>query len=150
MKYSETKILKFARACYELVQKSSIKRYSSKFSKRTFTQHQHIAILCIKHKKKLKYRELEELLMESPRICEGLELYEFPDFTTSCKQFAKFERKVLIILIYLSACLLPRSGKGGIDATGYDRRHNSKHYVKRCKLTIQSMKITFFVRRQRL
>jgi len=145
MEYSETKILKFVRACYELVQRSSVKRYSSKFSKRTFTQHQHIAVLCIKHKKKLKYRELEELLMESPRICEELELHEFPDFTTSCKQFAKFERKVLIILIYLSACLLPRSGKGGIDSTCYDRRHNSKHYVKRCKLKIQSLKITFLI-----
>ena len=145
MEYSETKILKFARACYGLVQSASIKRYSSKFSKRTFTQHQHIAILCIKQKKKLKYRELEEMLMESPRVCEELELKEFPDFTTSCKQFAKFERKVLIILIYLSACLLPRSGRGGIDATCYDRRHNSKHYVKRCKLTIRSMKITFLI-----
>lgn len=145
MEYSETKILKFVRACYELVQRSSIKLYSSKFSKRTFTQHQHIAILCIKHKKKLKYRELEEMLMESPRVCEELELHEFPDFTTSCKQFAKFERKVLVILIYLSACLLPRSGKGGVDSTGYDRRHNSKHYVKRCKMTIQSMKITFLI-----
>lgn len=145
MEYSETKILKFARACYGLVKRSSIKPYSSKYSKKTFTQHQHVAILCIKHKKKLKYRELEEMLMESPRVCEELELHEFPNFTTSCKQFAKFERKILVILIYLSACLLPRSGRGGIDATGYDRRHNSKHYVKRCKMTIQSMKITFLV-----
>ena len=145
MEYSETRILKFARAAYDIAKQSSIKPYSSKFSKKTFTQHQHVAILCIKHKKKLKYRELEEMLMESPRVCEELELNEFPDFTTSNKQFKKFERKVLIILIYLSACLLPRSGKAGIDATCYDRSHNSKHYVKRCKLIIQSMKITFLI-----
>jgi len=145
VEYSETKLIKFARAAYGVAKESSIKPYSSKFSKKTFTQHQHIAILAIKHKKRLKYRELEEMLMESPRICEELELREFPDFTTSNKQFKKFERKVLVLLIYLSACLMPRSGKGGIDATCYDRRHNSKHYVKRCKLTIQSMKITFLI-----
>lgn len=145
MKYSETRVLKFAKAAYGIAKRSSIKPYSSKYSKKTFTQHQHIAALCIKRKKRLKYRELEELLMESPRICEALELKEFPDFTTSCKQYAKFERKVLMIMIYLSASLLPRSGKGGIDSTGYDRRHNSKHYVKRCGMTIQSLKVTFLI-----
>ena len=103
MEYSETRILKFARAAYDIAKQSSIKPYSRKFSKKTFTQHQHVAMLCIKHKKKLKYRELEEMLMESPRVCEELELNEFSDFTTSNKQFKKFERKVLIILIYLSA-----------------------------------------------
>jgi len=144
MEYSETKVIKFARAAYTLA-KWAIKPYSSKFSKKTFTQAQHVAMLCIKRKKRLKYRELEEFMMESPRVCEEIELREFPDFTTSNKQFKRFERKVLIVLIYLTACLLPRSGRGGIDATCYDRRHNSKHYVKRCKLTIQSMKITFLV-----
>jgi len=33
----------------------------------------------------------------------------------------------------------------GIDSTGYDRRHNSKHYVKRCGMTIQSLKVTFLI-----
>ncbi|MEK7729099.1 MAG: transposase, partial [candidate division KSB1 bacterium] len=46
---------------------------------------------------------------------------------------------------YLSACLLPRSGRGGIDSTGFDRRHNSKHYVKRCGMTIRSLKVTFLI-----
>jgi IS5 family transposase len=144
MEYSETKILKFARASYGLA-KQAIKPYSSKFSKKTFTQPQHVAMLCVKRKKRLKYRELEELMMESPRICEELELHEFPDFSTSCKQFMKFERAVLIILIYLSACLMPRSGRGGIDSTCFDRHHCSKHYVKRCKLTIKSLKVTFLI-----
>lgn len=144
MKYSETKTLKFAKTSYGMA-KRAINPYSSKFSKKTFTQPQHVAILCIKKKKKLEYRELEEFLAESPNVLKTLELEEFPDFTTSCKQFAKFERKVLIIMIYLTACLLPRSGKGGIDSTGYDRRYNSKHYVKRCKLIIQSLKVTFLI-----
>jgi IS5 family transposase len=144
MEYSETKVIKFARASYGLA-KQAVKPYSSKFSKKTFTQPQHVAMLCIKRKKRLKYRELEEFMMESPRVCEELELHEFPDFTTSCKQFERLERKVLIILIYLSACLLPRSGRGGVDATGFDRHHCSKHYVKRCRLTIKSLKVTFLI-----
>ncbi|MBI4896652.1 MAG: IS5/IS1182 family transposase, partial [Candidatus Aenigmarchaeota archaeon] len=68
MKYSETRVLKFARAAYDVVKRSSIKPYSSKYSKKTFTQHQHIAILCLKKRNKLNYRELEEFLMESPRV----------------------------------------------------------------------------------
>jgi len=35
--------------------------------------------------------------------------------------------------------------KVAVDATGFDRRHASKHYVKRCKMTLSSMKTTYAV-----
>ena len=36
----------------------------------------------------------------------------------------------------LSATLLPTSGVVGVDASGFDRIHASKHYTKRAELTI--------------
>ena len=45
----------------------------------------------------------------------------------------------------LSVTLLPTNGVVGIDASGFDRSHASKHYTKRTKLTIQQLKLTLLV-----
>ncbi len=37
---------------------------------------------------------------------------------------------------------LPTNGVVGIDASGFDRSHASKHHTKRAKLTIQQLKVT--------
>jgi len=49
------------------------------------------------------------------------------------------------VLLNLSVTLLPTSGVVGIDASGFDRSHASKHYTKRTKLTIQQLKVTLLV-----
>ncbi|EMA26828.1 transposase IS4 family protein [Haloarcula argentinensis DSM 12282] len=41
--------------------------------------------------------------------------------------------------------ILPTNGVVGIDASGFDRSHASKHYTKRAKLTIQQLKVTLLV-----
>ncbi len=45
----------------------------------------------------------------------------------------------------LSVTLLSTSGVVGIDASGLDRSHASKHYTKRAELTIQQLKVTLLV-----
>jgi IS5 family transposase len=49
------------------------------------------------------------------------------------------------VLLNLSITLLPTNGVVGIDASGFDRSHASKHYMKRTKLTIQQLKVTDLV-----
>jgi IS5 family transposase len=49
------------------------------------------------------------------------------------------------VLLNLSVTLLPTNGVVGIDASGFDRSHASKHYTKRMKLTIQQLKLTLLV-----
>ena len=49
------------------------------------------------------------------------------------------------ILLNLSVSLLPTNGVVGIDASGFDRSHASKHCTKRAKLTIQQLKVTLLV-----
>jgi IS5 family transposase len=49
------------------------------------------------------------------------------------------------VLLNLTVTLLPTNGVVGIDASGFDRSHASKHYTKRTKLTIQQLKVTLLV-----
>jgi len=144
MEYSETKLLKFSKVSYE-VSKRVIRPYSSKFSKKTYTQHQHIAIICTKARKNQKFEQMEEMLKEMPRVREALDLETVPDSTTICRNFSKLRRKVLIVLLYVTACMMPRSGRCGIDASSLDKRHSSKHYIKRCKIKLKCMKITLLI-----
>jgi len=144
MNYSETRIYKIAVESHKLAQKV-VPAYSSKFSKKTYTQDQHIAVLCIKAKIRQKLRETEEMLIHTPHLCEAIGLSQVPDFTTMCRAMKRLRNKVLTVLLYLTASVLPVSGKASIDATGFDKRHSSKHYVKRCKMKLGSMKTTFIV-----
>jgi len=144
MKYSETGFYKLAKESRRLAQKA-VPVYSSKFSKKTFTQDQHISILCMKVKTKQRLRETEETLHEMPRICEAIGLRKVPDFTTMCKAMKRLKVKVLIVLLYLTASLVPCSGKASIDATSMDKRHSSTHYVMRCRMKLGSMKVTLII-----
>jgi IS5 family transposase len=141
--YSQTRILRFTSSFYTLA-KRSCPAYSSKFSKKTYTQPQHIAMLGLKKKLKEDYRDIVELIAEMPRIHEALELTQIPEHTTLCKAFTRLSKLVFIVLLELT---VPDgiSGTYGIDATGLTRSHISKHYAKRCKITIRSMKSTLLI-----
>lgn len=149
MEYSETRIYKLACELDKLARKA-VPEYSSKFSKKTFTQNQHVAILCIKVKLRQKLRETEEMLLNMPAICEAIGLRSVPDFSTMCKAMQRLKLKVFMVLLYLTACLVSCSGKVAVDATSMDKRHSSKHYIKRCKMRLGAMKITFVVDTERL
>ena len=145
MKYSETKIFKLAKESRRLAQRA-VPAYSSKFSKKTYTQDQHIAVLCIKTKTNQRLRETEEMLLNMPHICEALGLARVPDFTTTSKAMKRLRSRVLVVLLHLSASLISTDGnKASIDATGFDKRHSSKHYVRRIRIKLGSMKTTFVV-----
>ena len=141
--YSQTKILKLTSSLYSKAQRSC-PEYSSKFSKKTYTQPQHIAMLGLKKKTKADYRGFVELLTEMPRVQETLGLTQIPEHTTLCKAFTRLSKLVLIVLLELT---VPDgiSGTYGIDATGLSRSHISEHYAKRCKIRIRSMKSTFLI-----
>ena len=80
-----------------------------------------------------------------PRIRRAIELEELPSPSTLCKVFNRLDMAVWRVLLNLSVTLLPTNGVVGIDASGFDRSHASKHYTKRAKLTIQQLKVTLLV-----
>lgn len=49
------------------------------------------------------------------------------------------------VILTLSATLLSTNGVVGVNASGLDRSHVSKHYTKRAELMIQQLKVTLLV-----
>ena len=145
----KSRLLRFVEQAYHLARRA-VARYSSKFSKRRYTLHQHIVLLCLKVRKNITYRTLLDELIEMLRIRSAIELEEIPSPSTLCKAFNRLDMAVWRVLLNLSITLLPTNGVVGIDASGinasgFDRSHASKHYTKRTKLTTQQLKVTLLV-----
>jgi IS5 family transposase len=139
-----SRLLQFVEQAMHLARRA-VARYSSRFSKRRYTLHQHIVLLCLKVRKNTTYRTLLDELIEMPRIRKAIDLDELPSPSTLCKAFNRLDMAVWRVLLNLSITLLPTSGVVGIDASGFDRSHASKHYTKRTKLMIQQLKVTLLV-----
>jgi IS5 family transposase len=140
----KSQLLRFVEQAMHMARRA-VTRYSSKFSKRRYTLHQHIVLLCLKVRKNTTYRTLLDELIEMPRIRKAINLDKLPSPSTLCKAFNRLDMAVWRVLLNLSITLLPTSGVVGIDASGFDRSHASKHYTKRTKLTIQQLKVTLLV-----
>ena len=69
----KSQLLRFVEQAYHLAQRA-VARYSSKFSKRRYTLHQHIVLLCLKVRKNTTYRTLLDELIEMPRIRSAIDL----------------------------------------------------------------------------
>ena len=140
----KSRLLRFVEEAFQLAQRA-VARYSSKFSKQRYTLHQHIVLLCLKVRKDTTYRTLLDELIEMPRIRDAINLAELPAPSTLCKAFDRLDMTVWRVLLNLSVSLLPTNGVAGIDASGFDRSHASKHYTKRAELTIQQLQVTLLV-----
>lgn len=140
----KSRLLRFVEQAYHSAQRAVV-RYSSKFSKRRYTVHQHIVLLCLEVRKNTTHRMLLDELIEMPRIRRAIALEELPSPSTLCKVFDRPDMAVWCVLLNLSVTLLPTNGVVGIDASGFDRSHASKHYTKRTKFTIQQLKVTLLV-----
>jgi IS5 family transposase len=96
-------------------------------------------------RKNTTYRGLLDEPIEMPRILRVLGLAELSVASTLCKAFNRIDMAAWRVILTLSATLLRTSGVVGIDASGFDRSHASKHYTKRAELTIQQLKVTLLV-----
>ena len=142
-----SQLLKFTRICLGLATQQ-VPPYSSKFSKRTFTQPQLITLYCLKLKLRATYRELLDQLQEMPRLQEALGLKRLPHFTTVQKAFQRLSTTIWRVLQRVSASLVEGSGVAALDATGWDRSYVSRYYTQRVKLKIRALKVTLLVETQ--
>jgi len=99
-----SQLLEFTRICMEMASRW-VPPYSSKSSKRTFTQLQLITLFCLKLKLRATYRELIDWLAEMPRVQEALGLKGLLHFTTVQKTFARLE--TAIWRVFAAGELLP-------------------------------------------
>jgi hypothetical protein len=84
--------LGFAQQALE-VARTALPAYSSKFSKKDFTRHQHFAILALKTFLKVGYRDVVEYLRDWSDLRDALGLKKVPHFTTLQKAHAKLKKK---------------------------------------------------------
>lgn len=98
-------LLPFEEQAFDLARRA-VAGYSSKFSKRRYTLHQHIVLLYLKARKNTTYRTLLNDLIEMPRIRNAIDLTELPSPSTLCKAFNRPDMAVWRVLLDLSVTLL--------------------------------------------
>jgi hypothetical protein len=117
--------------------------YAHKHSPKKFTQPQLFACLTLKEFLQLDYRKLAETLADSPSWTELLGLKEVPHFTTFQKASQRLLRSVsskrLLDVTVKKAretrLLKKRISLASMDGSGWESRHASIYYLRRCAKT---------------
>jgi hypothetical protein len=134
-----SEFIMFVRLALELVRKMPL--YDSKFSKKTYTNHQKMIILLLKQKTKLSYDLLMDDLSTRTIVLEELGLKKLPEVST-IKKFAKKvqENQLDYLLSYCIAFTGKESIKTAVDSTGFKLQDGSYHYRKRLEIPTEYKK----------
>lgn len=130
---STTPLIQVCTRIIELCKRAGIKKYSSKYSNKLFTNYQHIVLLVLKQKTGVGYEAfiLEELI-EWPHVIEFLKLKSIPNPDTLNK-FATRTKQTILELVLLRS--LTRTGVKklvlGQDGTGFKSKKISHYYIFR-------------------
>ncbi len=75
------------------VAQDALPAYSSKFSRRDFTQHQLFALMVLKTFLKTDYRGLTQMLLDFAELRDELGLDKVPHYSTLCKASQRLLKK---------------------------------------------------------
>ena len=129
-KKKETFLIRFAKSILRALKIRQVRLYGSKFSKKTYTLHQHIVLLAVREfYKGIGYRLLCELLPDYILLLVYLELKKIPHFTTLQKVSQRL-KGTLIEGIFLGFARKAKF-RSGIDSTGISLQHSSYYYEQR-------------------
>ena len=131
--FQDTPLIRICKRIIELCKRAGIKKFSSKFSNRIFTNYQKMVLLCLKQKSGAGYDSfIEEELIEHPHVIEFLKLETIPHPDTINK-FAKSIKQTVLELV-----LLQTTARTGIkklvlgqDGTGFKSKKVSHYYIFR-------------------
>jgi hypothetical protein len=129
-KEKETFLIKFARNIIKALKIRQIRLYGHKFSKKTYTLHQHIVLLSLReYHKGMGYRRFCELLPDYAYLLDYLSLDRIPHFTTLHKVSQRLSGKAVDSTVLGFA----RKAKfrAGIDSTGLSLQHSTYYYEQR-------------------
>ena len=123
--------VRFAELAYKATQ-ASYPKYRRKKSKKTFTQPQLVACVLLKMYLDVSYRDCEEWLLASERVCQVLELKEVPDHSTLNRTFQRLTeiRLKKLLTSVLDDLEIKESVIAG-DSTGYTLSTASAYYRAR-------------------
>jgi IS5 family transposase len=126
---------------YDLV-KQALPKYSTKYSRKDFTQHQLAVLLLIWAKCDHGYRGTVDMVRLMTPIRDHPGLDTMPDPSTLCHALDRMSLTLGRLLLSESLEPFDLSGFCGIDATGFERTGASQYYAKTAKMNIKSIKTT--------
>ena len=135
-----SRYIRMVRAVFKVCRRQRIPLYSSRFSRRDYTQWQHIALLVLWQRMRKSYREyVGDLLPIADTLVTELGLSRLPHFTT-LEKFMLRVSSALLERVMGGFVLLTRVRRQvlGVDSTGFSLRHASGYYVLRVKRDILS------------
>jgi transposase len=117
-----------------LVRNERIPKFSSRFSKKTFTQHQLLVLGVLKVKENKNYRDFADWVLFSNEIFYLLKLKRMFHFTTLQKFLQRFDPMVfdqLIAAVFSQIAAVNRSLDVAIDSSGFTSSYCSRYFVMR-------------------
>jgi hypothetical protein len=133
--FSEQKYICFLTSCQNAIRLAGISPYTSRYSRRDYTQPQLLALLLFKEYLGKKYRDFIQLVEIMDIIQNQLELKEIPHYSTLCK-FSKRISSTVLNQIFRNACSFMSEWKHGttivaIDSSGFAPDSASTYYSVR-------------------
>ncbi|MBU4502369.1 MAG: hypothetical protein KKA79_07255, partial [Nanoarchaeota archaeon] len=123
-------LIKFAKSILRALRVRCVRLYGSKFSKKTYTLHQHLVLLALReYFKGMGYRRFCDLLPDFSLLLEFLKLDQIPHFTTLQKVAQRLKGKT-VEGIFLGFARRARF-RAGTDSTGMSLQHSTYYYEKR-------------------
>ena len=126
----EKKNIKFVNQLTNCLKRLKVRKYTTKFSKKTFNNWVHIILLALRQRIDKSYREFCDILDVCTEILNFLGIARAPHFTTLQKAAkrlrARFLEKVMAGFILFTMTINVRTG---IDATGLQPTRASAHYT---------------------
>nr|WP_276977698.1 hypothetical protein [Ferrimicrobium acidiphilum] len=135
-----SRYIRMVRAVFKVCRRQCIPLYSSKFSRRDFTQWQHIALLVLWQRMRKSYREcVNDLLPVADALVAELGLSRLPHFTT-LEKFMLRVSSTILERVMGGFVLLTRVRRQvfGIDSSGFSMRHASYYYALKVKQDVLS------------
>jgi len=130
MKKRKTFLIRFAENILRALKIRHIRLYGHKFSKKTYTLHQHIVLLALReYHRGMGFRRFCKLLPDYSLLLQYLGLSQIPHFTTLHKVSHRLKGSI-IEGIFLGFARRAKF-RAGIDSTGMSLQHSTYYYEKR-------------------
>lgn len=128
-KKRKTFLIRFATNILKALKVRHVRLYGHKFSKKTYTLHQHIVLLALREYVSKGYRQFCNLLPDYSLLLEYLKLDKIPHFTTLQKVSQRLTgTKVETIILGFAR---KAKFRAGIDSTGMSLQHSTHYYQER-------------------